>query len=143
MGSYRVPLIRTREPSRAIRWTCAPGLIDELVPGRAGMVEDSLVGGEDPVREPVLAQELPDVLNRVQLWSLGGERHESDVGRDLEPLRLMPAGLIEQNHGMGAGRHGVRNLGEVQGHGLTGAAGQDQTGALALIRTDRSEDVGR
>jgi hypothetical protein len=55
----------------------------------------------------------------------------------------MPARLVEQNHGMGAGRHGVRNLGEVQGHGLARAAGQDQTGALALIRTDRSEDVGR
>jgi hypothetical protein len=46
------------------------------------MIEDVLVGAEDPVREPVLAQELPDVLDRVQLRSLGGERHERDVGRD-------------------------------------------------------------
>ena len=51
--------------------------------------------------------------------------------------------LEETSLGIGAGRHGLRDLGEVQGHGLARAAGQDQTGALALIRTDRSEDVGR
>jgi hypothetical protein len=51
--------------------------------------------------------------------------------------------LIEQDDGMGAGRHGLRDLGEVQGHGLCGAAGQHQTGTLAVIRTDRPEDVGR
>ena len=33
------------------------------------MIEDGLVGGEDPVREPVLAQELPHVLDRVELGS--------------------------------------------------------------------------
>ena len=44
----------------------------------------------------------------------------------------MPAGLVEQHHGMGAGRHGLRDLGQLQAHGLGGAAGQDETGALAL-----------
>ena len=43
-----------------------PGLVDELVPGKAAVVEDVLVGPEDPVREPVVAQELLDVLDRVQ-----------------------------------------------------------------------------
>jgi hypothetical protein len=43
-----------------------PGLFDELVPGKAAVVEDIVVGLEDPVREPVVAQELPDVLDRVQ-----------------------------------------------------------------------------
>ena len=43
-----------------------PGLVDELVPGKAAVVEDILVGLEDPVREPVVAHELPDVLDRVQ-----------------------------------------------------------------------------
>ncbi len=44
-----------------------PGLVDEGVPGIAAVVENILVGFEDPVREPVVAHELPDVLDRVQL----------------------------------------------------------------------------
>ena len=43
-----------------------PGLFDEPVPGEAAVIEDILVGLEDPVREPVVAQELPDVLDWVQ-----------------------------------------------------------------------------
>ena len=44
-----------------------PGLVDECVPGIAAVVEEILVGFEDPVREPVVADELLDVLGRVQL----------------------------------------------------------------------------
>ncbi len=44
-----------------------PGLVDEAVPGVAGMVEDIFVGPEDPVREPVVTDELPDVFDRVEL----------------------------------------------------------------------------
>ena len=36
------------------------------------MVDDVVVRGEDPVREPIVAQILPDVLLRVQLRALGG-----------------------------------------------------------------------
>jgi hypothetical protein len=36
----------------------APGLLDELVPSLTAMIDDLLVGAEDPVREPVVAQEL-------------------------------------------------------------------------------------
>jgi hypothetical protein len=42
----------------------APGLVDQLVPGEAAVIEDVGVGGEDPVRQPVVAHELPDVLDR-------------------------------------------------------------------------------
>ncbi len=51
-----------------------PGLVDQPVPGKAAVVEDILVGLEDPVREPVVAHELPDVLDRVQLGSSGRQR---------------------------------------------------------------------
>ncbi len=44
-----------------------PGLVDEKVPGVAAVFEDIVVGCEDPVREPVVADELPDVLDRVEL----------------------------------------------------------------------------
>ena len=42
---------------------------------------------------------------------------------------------------MSAGRDGLRDLGQVQGHRLGRAAGQDQTGPLSFSRADRSEDV--
>lgn len=49
----------------------APRLIDELVPGLAAMADDVVVKGEDAVGGPVVAHELPDVLDRVQLEALG------------------------------------------------------------------------
>ena len=55
----------------------------------------------------------------------------------------MPSGLIEEQDGVCAGRDGSGNLLQVQGHCLCGAAGQDDTGRLALGRTDGTEDVGR
>ena len=107
------------------------------------MVEDFGVGGEDPVRQPVLAHELPDILDRVQLGRLGGKRHEGDVVRDHEPLRLMPPGLVEQDDGVSAGGNSLRDLGEMQAHALARAAGQHQASAFAMSRADRPEDVGR
>src|SRR3954466_11213817 len=38
------------------------------------------VGGEDPVRDPVVAHVLPDVFHGVQLRRLGRKRHEGDGG---------------------------------------------------------------
>ena len=81
-----------------------PGLLNELVPSVTAVVEDVWVGGEDPVRQPVLAHELPDVLDRVQLGRLGWERHKGDVGRDHQPARLMPTGSVHKNEGVGARR---------------------------------------
>ncbi len=43
-----------------------PRPFDELVPGLAAMGEDVVVGLEDPVGEPVVAHELPDVFDRVK-----------------------------------------------------------------------------
>ncbi len=66
------------------------------------MIEDVLVGGEDSVREPVVAHKLPDVLHRVQLRGLGRERQERDVRRHFELGRDVPAGLIKENDGVSA-----------------------------------------
>src|SRR4051794_7267003 len=86
-----------------------PGLIGELVPRFAAVVEDVAVGGEDAVGDPVLPQELPDVFHGVQLRRLGREQHEGDVGRDHEPLRLMPARLVHQDEGMRPGGNRLRD----------------------------------
>ena len=43
------------------------GLIDELVPSFATGLDDGVIIFEDAVGEPILAQVLPDILDRVQL----------------------------------------------------------------------------
>ena len=77
-----------------------PGLVDESVPGVAAVVEDIVVGCEDSVREPVVADELPDVLDRVELGRPGRQRQESDIFGNLEILGAMPTGLVEQDDAM-------------------------------------------
>jgi len=44
-----------------------PEAVDEAVAGVAAMVDELVAGLEDSVREPVVADELPDVLDRDQL----------------------------------------------------------------------------
>jgi hypothetical protein len=107
------------------------------------MIENVGVGREDPVGDPVLPHELPDVLDRVQLGRFGGQRQKRDVGWDLQLARDVPARLIEQQHRVTARRDGLRNLGQMQRHRLGRAARQHQAGGLASRRADRAEDVGR
>ena len=54
----------------------------------------------------------------------------------------MPAGLIDQEDGVGFGRYSFGDFRQVQVHGLGVAGRQDQGGALALVWADRAEDVG-
>jgi len=44
-----------------------PGLVDDPVPGVAAVFDDVVLVLEDPVGEVVVAQELPEVFDRVQL----------------------------------------------------------------------------
>src|SRR5712672_141554 len=121
----------------------SPGLVDELVPGEAAVIDDVVIGFEDPVGEPVGADELPEVLDGIELrapWRQGQERnvvgHQQLAGH-------VPASLVEQEDGMSAGGDGLGDLDQVQPHALGGAAGQDQAGALTLFRADGAVEVGR
>jgi hypothetical protein len=67
-----------------------PGLIDDFVSGVAAMVDDIVGRLEDPVREPVIAHELPDVLLRVQFRAFGRQRDQRDIGRDDQVAGEMP-----------------------------------------------------
>jgi hypothetical protein len=107
------------------------------------VVEDVLVGFEDAVREPVVAHELPDVLDRVELRAFGWQRDERDVVRHHETAGQMPPGLIEEKHGMVAGRHLRGDLGEVHAHRLGIAGRQDEACALAVLGANGAEDLGR
>ena len=121
----------------------APWLIDEVVPGEAAVVDDVVVGLEDPVGEPVIAHKLPDVLNRVELGASWRQRQQSDVGRHDQFGRTVPSSLIEDDDGMGAGCHVERDLFEMHAHRLAVAAGHDDACSLAFSRADRTKDPCR
>ena len=119
-----------------------PGLVDELIPCLAAVIDEIVVGFEDAVGEPVVAHELPDVFDRVELGGFRRQGDDGDVMRHDEAHRHVPAGLIDQEHGVCAGRDGLGDLGEMQVHRLGVAGRQDQGRALAVFRADRAEDVG-
>src|SRR6266851_3666117 len=120
-----------------------PGLVDEFVPGEAAVVEDIVVGSEDAVGEPVAADELPDVLDRVKFGRFWRQRHQGDVVGDGELVGEVPAGLVEQQHGVGVRRHHLGDFGQVQRHRGGVAAWQDKAGGAPPGRADRAEDIGR
>ena len=68
-----------------------PRLVDALVPGSAAVVNQVVVGGEDAVRQPVLAHELPDVFLGVQFRTFRRQRNDGDVLRHDEMSRHVPA----------------------------------------------------
>ncbi len=48
-----------------------PWLVDEVVPGLAAQRDDVFVGFEDPVRQPVVAHELPDIQRYHNAYLFG------------------------------------------------------------------------
>ena len=96
----------------------APGLVDELVPSLAAVVYEIVIGFEDAVGEPVVAHELPDVLDRVEPGAFRRQGDNGDVGRHDEARRQVPASLIDQEDGVGTGRDDLGDLREVQVHRL-------------------------
>jgi hypothetical protein len=89
--------------------------------------------------EPIVAHELRDVLRRVQFGRFRRQGQDGDVVGDRQPGREVPSGLIEEQDGVCAGRDSSGNFLQVQGHRLGGTARQNETGPLALGRTDGTE----
>ena len=58
----------------------APGLIDEFIPGSAAMIEEIVVGFEDAVGEPVIAEKLPDIFDWIELGAFWRQGDDGDVG---------------------------------------------------------------
>ena len=90
------------------------------------------VGGEHAARQPVVAQKMPDVLDRVQFGRSGGQQHQREVVWHDEVLGAVPSGPVHQHDPMGSGSHGLCDFRQVQAHGLRVASGQHQGRALAL-----------
>jgi transposase len=69
-----------------------PGLLDELVPGIAAVIDEVIVAGKYPVGEPVVAHELPNVFLRVEiLWGVdsGSLPGKSEVASTLTSETIM------------------------------------------------------
>ena len=82
---------------------------DEIAPRLAGGVDDVVVCLEDTVREVVGAQELPDILDRVQFRGARRQQDRCEVPGPVEVSGDVPARAVEQQYGMGT-------LGDVQGY---------------------------
>ena len=92
----------------------APGLIGELVPGIAAVVDDVVEGFEDPVREPVFAHELPYVFLRVELGHFAGKGISVMLGGTISlPERCQPT-LIDEKRCVGAWRDLGGDFGEME-----------------------------
>jgi hypothetical protein len=121
---------------------CNPlGLGDELSPCVAGGVYDGVVVLEDCVREPVLAEILPDVLDWVQLGRLRRQENRGDVLRHDELARPMPSGAIEPQDGVRALGYIAGDLVEVQLHHVGVRVGQGENRSDAASRTDRAAQI--
>lgn len=70
------------------------GLLDEVVPGLAGGVDDGVVVVKDAVGEPVLSEVLPDVFDWVELGGARGQEDQRHVCGQDELLGGVPAGAI-------------------------------------------------
>jgi hypothetical protein len=81
------------------------------------------------------------VFLRVQFRAFRRQRDQGDVGWHDEPARERPAGLIDEESGMGAWRDLCGDFGQVQVHGFSVASGHDESCAFAVLGADCAEDI--
>ena len=70
----------------------------------AALVDDIVVGGEDPIAEPVVAHELLDVLHVIEFGDAGWQREQGDVVWHDDIVGAVPARAIQDQHGVGLAR---------------------------------------
>ena len=118
-------------------------MVCHVVPGPAAGIQDVVVGAEHGVGQPVLAKELPDVLDRVQFGAIRRQGKKGDVFRDLEsPALFVPSGAVEDDDGVMAWLDLTADLLQVQPHHGAVDSGQDQSGTDVTLWADGAEDIG-
>lgn len=82
----------------------------KVAPSGIGGVDDVIDAVEDGVGQPVGAQELPDILDRVQFGSAGRQEDQADIAGQLQLVGGMPSCAIEQHDGVGNAGDATREL---------------------------------
>ena len=113
------------------------------VPSRAAGIENVVVGRPEAVREEAFPEVQRDPLDRGEFGRVRRQEQRREVGRDGELPGDVPAGPVNQDHGVGAG---ADRLGEFVKHHLHGGGGnrrRNQGDAGIARRADGAEQVGR
>ena len=74
--------------------------------------------------EFVAAQIFPDILDRVELWCVGWQTDERDVGWNGESRRDVIACPIDDERRMRSRRDAAADFGQMHGHCIVSAAGR-------------------
>ena len=99
-----------------------------------------MVGVEDTVAQKVLAQELPDILDGVQLRRVGREMEQAEIGwHHKPPAQFVPPRAVERDHRMGTRCHQRADLRQMQVHCQGVGLWQHQARPDATGGTDRAE----
>src|SRR5215211_2591998 len=120
----------------------ASGFGTERVPGGAERVHDGLLALVQAEGEVALPQVQPDPFRRAQLGRVGRQRQQRDLGRHPQGLRAVPAGLVEQEHGMYGVGQGRGEAGEEEAHGRRRRLRQHQGEGVVAAGTDGGGEVG-
>jgi len=106
----------------------------ELSPGIAAVSDNVVVGSEDAVREPVLAHEELEVLNRFELRRLRRQGRYRDVAGDDEIIGHVPSCLVHVEDGMRIIGHVSGEFRQVLCHRVGITPGHDQRQASAPVQ---------
>jgi hypothetical protein len=91
-------------------------VVGEKAPRGTGFVDDVVVAFEHGDGEFVAAQIFPDILDRVELWCVGRQADERDVGWNGESRRNVIACPIDDERRMRSRRDAAADFGQMHGH---------------------------
>jgi len=108
----------------------------------ASCIDNVVIGFEDAIGEPVGAQILPDVLDRVQLWRARRQEDRRDIVGHVEIGCGVPPRAVHEQHRVRPGGDVAADLVEMELHGVGVGQRQSERRAFCVSRTDGAEEVG-
>jgi len=95
------------------------------------------------VGQPMTAQIVPNPLDRIEFRAVRRQLQQRDISGYYESMAAVPAGAIEDHHGMGIGSDLAADRAEMMVYGGRIADRRDQRRRFALRRADRTKQIGR
>ena len=113
-----------------------------IQPSYAFVAEPQTNGVAERLESQILAEVLPDVLDRVQLGRARWQQDDGEVLGDLERVGAVPPGAVHQDDAMGLGGDVAADLVEMHLHGGCVGEGEHESGTLGSHGTDCAKEVG-